>query len=97
MIQESAASASRSFHTTSHSGPAPRLERRTPVCPLSRAVRQQLESAPYRALKSLAFDVQGRTVTLRGQVRSFFMKQMAQHIIGQLDGIEGVRNELQVA
>jgi hypothetical protein len=30
-------------------------------------------------------------------VRTYFLKQMAQHIVGQLRGIETVENELNVA
>jgi hypothetical protein len=66
-------------------------------CPIGRAVREQLEQSPYRALQSVGCNVQGATVTLTGRVRSFYMKQMAQHLVGQLQGIERVNNELSVA
>jgi osmotically-inducible protein OsmY len=64
---------------------------------LDRAVRDRLIQSPYRALHYVVCDVRGGTVTLTGNVRSYFLKQMAQHLVCDLRGIDRVRNELSVA
>jgi osmotically-inducible protein OsmY len=64
---------------------------------LHQVVRQSLAESPYRGLREVDFHVRGKTVRLMGQVRTYFLKQMAQHIVGQLRGIETVENELNVA
>lgn len=59
-------------------------------------VREVLAAAPYAELRRIGCDVLDGTATLRGSVRSFFLKQMAQHLVGQVRDIELVKNELQV-
>ena len=82
------------------SSPPARVTRRLDgehSCALGHAVRERLQQSPYRALQSIGCNVHDRTVTLTGCVRSYFLKQMAQHLVGELEGIERVRNELSVA
>jgi osmotically-inducible protein OsmY len=43
-----------------------------------------------------AFETQQGRVVLKGMVRSYFQKQMAQEAIRRLDGVQEIQNELQV-
>ena len=60
-------------------------------------VEQALQTACYRQLHVIAVSVRGRAVVLRGQVRSFHMKQMAQVIALEVTGLGLLSNELTVA
>jgi hypothetical protein len=48
-------------------------------------------------LRSVDLDVNGNTMVLTGQVRTFFLKQMAQHLLRDLNGAWEIKNNLRVA
>lgn len=58
---------------------------------------QCLHQSPYRGLRSVALDVSGNTMILTGQVRTFFLKQMAQHLLGDYSGTWEIKNDVRVA
>ncbi len=58
---------------------------------------QRLHQSPYRGLRSVALDVSGNTMVLTGQVRTFFLKQMAQHLLGDYSGTWEIKNDVRVA
>jgi osmotically-inducible protein OsmY len=45
----------------------------------------------------LRFETEQGRVVLKGVVRSFFQKQMAQEALRRVDGVEQIFNELEVA
>lgn len=59
--------------------------------------RGELARSPYQSLHSVECAVENGTAVLRGRVRSYFLKQMAQHLVAQTRGIHRVHNELHVA
>ncbi len=64
--------------------------------PLSEQVVSALQGNPYLARRNLRFEASEGRVTLKGVVRSYFQKQMAQEALRELDGIEEIYNELEV-
>lgn len=64
--------------------------------PLSDQVVTALERNPYLARRNLRFETEEGRITLRGVVRSYFQKQMAQEALRELEGIEEIYNELEV-
>ena len=46
--------------------------------------------------RRLRFEIEHRDVILRGTVRSYFHKQIAQESIRKVSGVAAVRNELEV-
>lgn len=64
--------------------------------PLGDRVLTALERNPYISGRSLFFETADGRVVLKGVVRSYFQKQMAQEAIRRLDGVQEIRNELQV-
>ncbi len=64
--------------------------------PLDDKVLTALERNPYISRRTLRFETEQGRVTLRGVVRSFFQKQMAQEALRRVDGIEEIQNELEV-
>jgi len=61
------------------------------------SARQRLHQSPYRGLRSISLDVNGNTIVLTGQVRTFFLKQMAQHLLGEYSDAWEIRNDVRVA
>ncbi len=64
--------------------------------PLSDKVVTALEGNPYLTRRNLRFEASEGRITLRGVVRSYFQKQMAQEALREVDGIEEIYNELEV-
>ena len=65
--------------------------------PLDDKVLTALERNPYISRQSLRFETFEGRVTLRGVVRSYFQKQMAQEALRHVDGVQEIANELEVA
>jgi osmotically-inducible protein OsmY len=59
---------------------------------IRREVRNALRSHPDPDRKLLLVTVRSGVVTLTGWVRSYFARQRAEAITGQVPGIKGVRN-----
>jgi hypothetical protein len=55
-----------------------------------------LQSSGYSALRGLRCEVTDSVVIVQGVVSSYFLKQMAQTVLRQLDGVENVRNLVEV-
>jgi osmotically-inducible protein OsmY len=58
--------------------------------------RSRLESNPYLALKTVSCDFREGKLTLRGSLPSYFLKQMAQAVIGTVEGVEQIVNQIEV-
>lgn len=65
--------------------------------PLEDRVLTALNRNPHIPGRSLRFETDSGRVTLRGVVRSYFQKQMAQEAIRRVDGVDEICNELEVA
>ena len=65
--------------------------------PLDAKVLTALAQNPYIARRTLRFETFEGRVTLRGVVRSYFQKQMAQEALRHVDGVREITNELEVA
>ncbi len=64
---------------------------------LHEQVLTALRENPHLRGRSLRFETHERRVTLRGQVTSWYQKQMAQETLLRLDGIDQVDNHLEVS
>lgn len=65
--------------------------------PLEDKVLTALERNPHLRGRTLRFETESGRVTLRGVVRTYFQKQMAQEALRRVDGVDEICNELQVA
>ncbi len=68
----------------------------TTSIPLGDRVLTALERNPYFSGRNLFFETADGRVVLKGVVRSYFQKQMAQEAVRRLDGVQEIRNELEV-
>lgn len=64
---------------------------------ITQIARQRLRTAPHRGLRSVECqcDDQG-VLVLRGQLPSFYLKQLAQEAVGGIDGVVEVVNQTEV-
>jgi hyperosmotically inducible protein len=60
-------------------------------------IHEKLAVIPFHGVfDTLNFEVQGKTVTLSGQVVNERVRQNAERVVGRLDGVEGVVNQIEV-
>jgi len=64
--------------------------------PLADRVFTALVRSPHVPHDALQFQTEEGRVILRGVVRSFFQKQMAQEALRRVDGVHEISNELEV-
>jgi osmotically-inducible protein OsmY len=63
---------------------------------LTQRAESALRLSPHIARKKVRFEsVQGR-IKLTGVVNSYFEKQIAQELIGEIDGVGAIDNQLEV-
>jgi len=59
-------------------------------------VARALEQSPHLVNRNLRFEMSEGRVTLRGVVRSYYQKQMAQETLRRVQGISTIENQLEV-
>jgi osmotically-inducible protein OsmY len=64
---------------------------------IARTVSERLAESAYFALRSVWCDYHEGILCLRGRVPSYFLKQVAQTIAGQVDGVEECMNRIEVS
>ena len=67
----------------------------TIIC-LEDKVQNAIDHNPYLAKRKLRCEAREGHVILRGEVKSFFQKQMAQESVRHIDGIISIKNCLEV-
>jgi osmotically-inducible protein OsmY len=77
--------------------PRKKLEGEMIEMPLDDRVLTALERNPYVSRRNLRFETSSGRVTLKGVVRSYFQKQMAQEAVRHLEGVREIANELEVS
>jgi len=60
------------------------------------AAERRLRQSPYIELRRISCCVREGVLTLFGSVPSYYLKQMAQNVVGRLPGVQGVENCLEV-
>lgn len=63
--------------------------------PVERA-EQRLRSNPYLALKNITCEERPGVLILRGQLPTYYLKQMASAAVADLDGTEEIINQIEV-
>ena len=55
-----------------------------------------LRSNPYLALKNVSCDWLDGVLVLRGCLPTYYLKQVAQEVIAQVEGVQRIDNQIQV-
>jgi osmotically-inducible protein OsmY len=63
---------------------------------LLREARQRLAASPYRCLRNIECECEGDVVLIRGELPSYFFKQLAQELLRELNGCSAVENRTEV-
>ena len=58
--------------------------------------RERLDKSPYTTLRGVACEYRHGVLLLRGQLPSFYHKQLAQEAVARLPGVTQVVNEIEV-
>ena len=58
--------------------------------------QSRLRKSGYHQLQLISCEFHKGVLTLRGRVSSFYLKQVAQTLVNQLDGVAEVNNRLEV-
>jgi osmotically-inducible protein OsmY len=63
---------------------------------IARTAKDKLRTNPYRAIRAVSCECDRGELLLRGQLSSFFHKQLAQEAVADIEGITQVVNEIEV-
>jgi len=63
---------------------------------LATSIQQAVEQETGHAIRDLAVEIQPEGVLLKGQCRTYYSKQLAQHAVMALPGTEQVINSIEV-
>ena len=63
---------------------------------LAERVDSALQTSPHLSGRKWRFEAEGSRVVLRGQVGTYYLKQMAQEVVRRVDGVEQIDNCLEV-
>lgn len=63
---------------------------------VAQAAESRLRSNPYLALKTVSCQYSDGTLTLRGSLPSYYLKQVAQCVVGDVEGVRKVNNQIEV-
>jgi osmotically-inducible protein OsmY len=63
---------------------------------LAERVERALRGTGYPALRAIEVTAYNQEVVLHGQVASYHMKQLAQTVAKEVEGVRGLRNDMKV-
>ena len=63
---------------------------------VARTAEKRFRACPYVALRSIMCEFHEGVLVLRGQVTSYYLKQLAQEMVRTLDGVELIVNVVEV-
>ncbi len=66
-------------------------------CDLSDLAQQCLWRSPYQAMKKVSCELRYGVLYLRGQLPSYYFKQIAQETVAKIDGVVQVINAIEVS
>lgn len=64
--------------------------------PLAHQINHAVVHSPHLNHRKMHFINESGRVIIRGTVRSFFEKQMAQEALRKIEGVESIENQLEV-
>ena len=70
----------------------------SPTCQVRASVEGRLQRSSYRALRTICCDFQGDSgvLHLRGSLSSYYLKQVAQELVCDVEGVVLVDNQISV-
>lgn len=75
----------------------PKLRGSKKILAVQAEAQSRLQGSGYYELHHVSCDFHEGVLSLRGRVSSFYLKQLAQTLVRELDGVEEINNRLEVA
>ena len=66
-------------------------------CDIVEQAQERLQATPYISFRDVRCEYRHGLLFLRGQVESYYEKQLAQEAVARLEGVAQVVNQLEVA
>ena len=63
---------------------------------VEKLAERRLRESSYRALRNVRCNYHEGVLTLRGCLRSYYLKQVAQSVVARIEGVELVNNRVEV-
>jgi osmotically-inducible protein OsmY len=63
---------------------------------IGRVAESRLRNSPYAALRTVSCEFHEGVLVLRGRLPTYYLKQIAQASVVDLDGVAGVANQIEV-
>lgn len=67
-----------------------------PATALDAKISEAINNDPYVGQRQLRFESHDGRVILRGDVTSYYQKQMAQEALRRVDGVSAIENQIEV-
>ena len=77
-------------------GTEPDTQRPDPQASPQAVAERGLRSSRYSALQHVSCDCRGGVLVLRGCLPTYYLKQVAQEVIAQVEGVQRIDNQIQV-
>jgi osmotically-inducible protein OsmY len=68
----------------------------TTECSLTKRISSAIDKHPHLTRRNVHFEAREGHVVLRGTVKSYYQKQMAQEALRRLEGVDQIENQLEV-
>lgn len=66
------------------------------IVPILERIHEQLHQSNFREMRAVRCEVREGIAILKGHVGSFYAKQTAQELIRHIEGVVGIRNNIEV-
>ena len=66
------------------------------IVPVLERINQRLHQSNFREMRAVSCEFREGIAILKGHVGSFYAKQTAQELIRQIEGVVGIRNNIEV-
>lgn len=63
---------------------------------VAKSVQRSLEKSGYHVLRTISFSYKRGVIFLRGQLPTYFHKQLAQEAVRRIDGVTRIVNQIEV-
>jgi osmotically-inducible protein OsmY len=63
---------------------------------VAKSVQRSLEKSGYHVLRTISFSCERGVLFLRGQLPTYFHKQLAQEAVRRIDGVRRIVNQIEV-
>jgi osmotically-inducible protein OsmY len=72
------------------------LHQSTPLAGVHELAERRLRGSSFLALRTIDCEYREGVLTLRGRLPTYYLKQVAQEVVAEVEGVERVSNSIEV-